>query len=68
MNNKTRLLKRKHKQVLIAQTKTKPQETLEFRMNKQKETFFLNPSIKLSEEGKWFLAMTYFKQPTLFLI
>ena len=39
------------------QTKTKPQETLEFKMNKQMHTFSFNPPIKLLEEEKWLLAV-----------
>ena len=46
---------------MIEQTKTKPQETLEFKMNKQKETFSFNPSINLIKEGKWLLAVTSFE-------
>ena len=41
MNNKLLLLFKKHTDTLIEQTKTKPQETLEFKMNKQMQTFFL---------------------------
>ena len=41
---------------MIEQTKTKPQETLEFKMNKQMQTFSFNPRINLVEEGKWLLA------------
>ena len=43
----------------MQQTKTKPPETLEFRMNKQLQTFSFNPSIDLSEVGKWLLAVTF---------
>ena len=39
------------KNMLIEQTRTKPQETFEFKMNKQMETFPFNPQINLSEEG-----------------
>jgi len=46
---------------LVEQTKTKPQETLEFKMNKQMQTFSFNPSINFSEEGKWLLAVSSFE-------
>ena len=44
--------------MLIRQTKTKPQETLEFKMKKQMQTFSFNPPINLVEEGKWLLGVT----------
>ena len=37
---------------LIEQTKTKAQETFEFKMHKQMETFSCSPPINLVEEGK----------------
>ena len=43
------------------QTKTKPQETLEFKLNKQMQKFFVSPAINLVEEGKWLLAVTSFE-------
>ena len=58
MNNELLRLIKKHTDTLIEQTKTKPQETLEFRMNKQTQTFSFNPPIKLVEEGKWLLGVT----------
>ena len=60
MNNELLLLIKKHTDTLIEQTKTKPQETLEFKMNKQVQTFSFNPPINLVEEGKWLLAVTLF--------
>ena len=39
MNNEVLVLTKKYTDTLIEQTKTKPQETLEFKLNKQKETF-----------------------------
>ena len=45
---------------MIEQTKTKPQETLEFKMNKQRQTFSFNPPINLIEEDKWLLAVSSF--------
>ena len=61
MNNELLLLIRKHTGTLIEQTKTKPQETLEFKMNKQMQTFSFNPPINLIEEGKWLLAVSPFE-------
>ena len=46
---------------MIEQTKTKPQETLEFKMNKQMQTFSFSPPIILIEESKWFLAISWFE-------
>ena len=46
---------------MIEQTKTKPQETLEFKMNKQRQTFSFNPPINLLEEDKWLLAVSSFE-------
>ena len=61
MSNELLLLIKKHRDTLIEQTKTKPQETIEFKMNKQMETFSFNPPIYLFEEGKWLLAVTSFE-------
>ena len=61
MNNELLLLIKKHTDTLIEQTETKPQETLEFKMNKQNQTFSFNPSINLLEEGKWLLAVSSFE-------
>ena len=58
MNNELLLLIKKHTDTLIDQTKTKPQETLEFKMNKQMQTFSFNPPINLVEEGIWLLGVT----------
>ena len=58
MNKELLLLIKKHTDTLIEQTKTKPQETLEFKMNKQMQTFSFNPPINLVEEGKWLLAVS----------
>ena len=41
MNNELLVLIKKHTDNLIKQTKTRPQQTLEFKMNKQMETFSL---------------------------
>ena len=61
MNNELLLLIKKHTDTLIQQAKTKPQETLEFKMNKQMQTFSFNPPINLVEEGKWLLAVSSFE-------
>ena len=61
MNNELLLLIKKHTDTLIEQTKTKPQETLEFKMNKQSQTFSFNPPINLIEEGKWLIAVSSFE-------
>ena len=61
MNNELLLLIKKHTDTLIKKTKTKPQETLEFKMNKQMQTFSFHPPINLVEEGKWLLAVNSFE-------
>ena len=52
---------KKHTDALIEQTITRPQGTLDFKMNKQMESFSFPPPINLSEEGKRFLAVTSFE-------
>ena len=61
MNNELLLLIKKHTDTLIEQTKTRAQETLEFKMNKQMQTFSFNPPTNLVEEGKWLLAVSSFE-------
>ena len=61
MNNELLLLFKKHTDTLIEQTKTKPQETLKFKMNMQMQTFSFNPPINLLEEGKWLIAVSSFE-------
>ena len=61
MNKELLLLIKKHTDTLIEQTRTKPQETLEFNMNKQRQTFSFSPPINLIEEGKWLLAVSSFE-------
>ena len=51
---------KKYTHTFVQQTKTKAQEALEFKINKQMETFLFNLLINLVEEGKWFLAVTCF--------
>ena len=54
------LLIEKPTDTLIEQTKTKPQETLEFKMIKQMESFSFNPPIILVEDEKWLKAVISF--------
>ena len=61
MNNELLLLIKKHTDTLVEKTKTKPQETLELKMVRSKQTFSLNPPKKLVEEGKWLLGGTSFE-------
>ena len=51
----------KHTHKLIEQSKTKPQETVDFKMNKQMEFFSFNAPINLIEEGKGLLGVTSFE-------
>ena len=60
MNNELLLLIKKLTDALIQQTKTKPQETLEFKMIKPMQTFSFNPPRNLVEEGKWLMAVSLF--------
>ena len=57
MNIELLLLVKKHTDTFIEQTKTRPQETLEFKMKKQMKTFPFNPPINLVEEGEWLIAV-----------
>ena len=52
---------KKHTDILFQQTKILPQETLEFRMNKQLENSSFSPPINLIEEGKWLMTVTSFE-------
>ena len=61
MNNELLLLIKKHTDTLIEQTKAKPRESLEFKLNKQMQTFSFNPPMNLAEEGKWVLGVTSFE-------
>ena len=58
---------KKHADTFFEQTKTKPQKTLEFKMNKQIETFLLNRPINFFEGKEWWVAVTSFK-PTKFVL
>ena len=46
----------KNCETLIEQTHTKPQETLEFKVNKPKETFHFKPPIQV--KGDWMIGLT----------
>ena len=58
MKNEVLLLIKKHTDTFIEETKTKPQETLQFRMILSKQTFLSNPPLNLVEEGERLLAVT----------
>ena len=51
MNNELLRLIKRHTDTLTEQSKTKPQETLEFKIKKQNQTFPFTPPINLVEEG-----------------
>ena len=61
MNNEFLRLNKKHTGTLIEQRKTKPQETLEFKMDKTMQTYSFSPPINLVEEGNWLLGVTSFE-------
>ena len=58
MNNELLLSIKKHTDTLIQQTKTRPQETLEFKMNRRMQTFSFNPPINSVEYGKCLLGLS----------
>ena len=58
MNNEFLLLIKKHTDNLIEQAKRKPQETLEYKMLRSKQTFSFNPPLNLVEESKWLLGVS----------
>ena len=58
MNNEMLLFLKIHTDMLIEQTKTKPQETIEYKLKKWMEMFIFNPPITLSEYGKWLITKT----------
>ena len=61
MNNELLLLIKKHTDTLIVQTKRKSQETLEFKVKKQMQTYPFNPPINLVKEEEWVLAVSSFE-------
>ena len=46
---------------MIEQTKARPQETLEFKMNKQRQTYLFSHRNYLLKQGKWLLAVSSFE-------
>ena len=56
MNNELLLLIKKRTDTLIE--RTKPQETLEFKMNKQMQISSFNPPINLVGKVKWLLGLS----------
>ena len=60
MHNELILLIKNHTGTSIEQTKSRPEETLEFMPDKQKGTFFSSPPIHLAEK-KRLLALTSFE-------
>ena len=69
MGNELLIFIEKHTDTLIEQTKTKPQETLEYKLNKQTETSSFSPRTNLLGEGKLLLAVTSFEASnTVFFI
>ena len=62
------LLIKKHTDTLIEQTKSKPQETLEFKTNKQMQTFSFSPPHNLLEKNILLLAVTNFEATKVFFI
>ena len=61
MSNDWLLSNKKDTDTWIEQTKTKPQQTFELKLNKQRETFSFSPPINLIEEGNWMIAVTFFE-------
>ena len=61
MNIELLLLNKKRTDTLNEKTKTRPQETLEFEMNKPLERFSFSPTLNFKEEGKWLLAVISFE-------
>ena len=61
MNNEFLFLIKKYTETLITQTRTRPQETLEYKVKKQMQTFSFNPPINFTEEGKWVIAVISFE-------
>ena len=43
-------------QMLFEQTHTKPEDTLEFKMTKPRETFHFNPPVEIKED--WMISFT----------
>ena len=58
MNDELSLLIKNRPDTLIEQARTRPQDTLEIKMDKQMQMFSFNLPINLIEEGKWLLAVS----------
>ena len=61
MINELMLLIKKHIDTLNEQMRTRPQETLEFKMNKQMQTFTFSTLINLFEEEEWAISVNFFE-------
>ena len=55
MNSELLLPIKTHSDTLIEQTKTRAQETLEFELSKQMQSFWFSLPFMLIEEGKWLI-------------
>ena len=62
------LLIQKYTNTLNGETKTKPQETIDFTLNKQMNTFPFSPAINFTEEENWLIGVSFLKQRTPFLV
>ena len=60
MNNELISLIKTHTDTLIEPTKTKPQDSLELKRNRQMQSFSFSPAIYPLEEDKWLLAVSSF--------
>ena len=60
MNSELLLLIKKCTDILFEQMKTKPQETPDFLMDRQMQTFSFCPPINFSKEGKWLSEVKLF--------
>ena len=61
MNNDLLLLIKNQTDTFIEQTKNTPQEEIEYKLNKQLDTFSFSPPINLIEEVNWLLSVTNFE-------
>ena len=61
MNNELLLLIKKRTDTLIEQTTSRPQETPEYKLNKQMQTLSFKPANNLVDEGKRLLAVSSFE-------
>ena len=61
MKNELLLSIKKHTNILIEQTKTRPEEALEVKKKKQMQNFSFIPPINLVEGGKWLLGVTSYE-------